>query len=139
MPRTGLTRSRWLAAAAMAGALAAGALTGAMTGACRDERDDEARALTGGDPDRGRLAIRHHGCGSCHTIPGVGGASATVGPPLTDLARRSYLAGRLPNTSENLIRWIRDPQGVAPGNAMPDMAISEPDGRDIAAYLYTLR
>jgi cytochrome c len=38
-----------------------------------------------------------------------------------------------------MVRWIRDPQQVVPGNAMPDMAINQPDARDIAAYLYTLR
>ena len=122
---------RAVRAAALAAAL------GAV--ACRQGQDELARALTGGDPDRGRLAIRHHGCGACHDIPGVGGAVASVGPPLGGLARRSYLAGRLPNTTDNLIRWIRDPQGVVPGNAMPPLGISEPDGRDIAAYLYTLR
>jgi cytochrome c len=124
-------RAALIAVAAALGAVAAGG--------CRDDREAVARALTGGDPARGRRAIRYHGCGACHDIPGVGGAAATVGPPLGALGRRSYLAGRLPNTADNLIRWIRDPQGVVPGNAMPQMAISEPDGRDIAAYLYTLR
>ncbi len=125
---------------ALGGGLVLAALAAALAaGACGEDHDEVARALTGGDPDRGRRAIRHHGCGACHRIPGVGGAEAMVGPPLDGLGRRSYLAGRLPNTPDNLIRWIRDPQGVVPGNAMPHMAISEPDGRDMAAYLYTLR
>jgi cytochrome c len=127
------------AAAALAATLAAVIAGVLAAGGCREDRAAVARALTGGDPDRGRLAIRHHGCGSCHAIPGVGGAASTVGPSLDAIGRRSYLAGRLPNTVDNLIRWIRDPQGVVPGNAMPQMAISEPDGRDIAAYLYTLQ
>ena len=45
----------------------------------------------------------------------------------------------LRNTPANLVRWIREPQAVVPGNAMPDMGVSEADARDIAAYLYTLR
>lgn len=49
------------------------------------------------------------------------------------------VAGMLRNSPANLIRWIRDPQGVVPGNAMPDMGVTEADARDIAAYLYTLR
>ena len=69
---------------------------------------------------------------------GVPGADGLVGPPLDRIASRTYLAGRLPNTPQNLLRWIRDPQGISPGTAMPPMGVSEKDGRDIAAYLYTL-
>ena len=45
----------------------------------------------------------------------------------------------LRNSPANLVRWIRDPQGVVPGNAMPNMGVSDAEARDIAAYLYTLR
>jgi cytochrome c1 len=34
-------------------------------------------------------------------------------------------------------RWIRDPQHVAPGTAMPDLDVGARDARDIAAFLYT--
>jgi len=34
---------------------------------------------------------------------------------------------------------IRDPQGVAPGNGMPNLGVSERDARNMAAYLYTLQ
>lgn len=100
---------------------------------------DEARTLTGGEPQRGVEAIGRHGCGSCHTIPGVRGATGTVGPPLTGIASRTYLAGQLPNSPSNMAHWIRQPQHVEPGTAMPDMGISEADARDITAFLYTLR
>jgi cytochrome c1 len=72
-------------------------------------------------------------------IPGIAGATGTVGPPLTDFADRGYIAGELPNNGDNLIRWIMDPQGVEPGTAMPDLDVSERQARDIAAYLFTLR
>jgi cytochrome c2 len=98
-----------------------------------------AAADTGGDPDRGRKLVRHYGCGTCHTIPGSPGANGSVGPPLEKVAMRAYLAGRLGNTPENMIRWIRHPQREEPGVAMPEMAVTETDARDLAAYLYTLR
>ena len=98
-----------------------------------------AMALTGGDPKRGPAVIHKYGCGACHNIPGVDGARGMVGPPLDTIASRSYLAGQLPNTPENLMLWIRKPQDVEAGTAMPDMGVTEQDGRDIAAYLYTLR
>jgi cytochrome c len=95
-------------------------------------------APTLGDPDRGQRLISDYGCGSCHVVPGVGGADGLVGPPLTDFGRRSYIAGVLPNNAGNLQHWIRDPQSVVPGNAMPDLGVSPVDARDIAAYLLTL-
>ena len=63
----------------------------------------------------------------------------SAGPPLTRIGDRTYIAGMLRNTPANLVRWIREPQAVIPGNAMPNMGVSEADARDIAAYLYTLR
>ena len=106
--------------------------------ACGDDAST-ARALTGGDPARGQRAIRHYGCGTCHVIPGVGGATSHVGPSLAGVGSRLYLAGRVANTPDHLIAWIRHPQAVEPGNVMPEMAVTEDDARDIAAFLYTLR
>lgn len=98
-----------------------------------------AAEMTGGDPARGREQIRRYGCASCHTIPGVAEADSLVGPPLTGVAARTYLAGRLTNSPENMIRWIRDPRGVDPQTAMPNLGLTEQDARDIAGYLYTLK
>ncbi|MDP8931851.1 MAG: c-type cytochrome [Actinomycetota bacterium] len=81
-------------------------------------------------------AIDTYGCGSCHTIPGIRGADGLVGPPLTDFHERAYIAGQLPNTPENLVRWIMHPQEVAPGTAMPDLDVVEEDARAIATYLH---
>lgn len=99
----------------------------------------QAAALTGGDPARAPAIVRRYGCGSCHTIPGVDGANSLVGPPLTGLAARMYIAGVLPNTPANLIRWIQHPQQVDPKTAMPELGVTEEDARDLAAYIYTLR
>ncbi|MBV8683527.1 MAG: c-type cytochrome [Caulobacteraceae bacterium] len=98
-----------------------------------------ARALTGGDPHKGKLAAGRYGCGACHQLGLVKGVEGKVGPPLTGIAKRAELAGRLQNDPQSLIRWIRFPQEVVPGNGMPDQGIREADARDIAAYLYSLR
>lgn len=94
--------------------------------------------IAGGDAERGRHAFVDYGCHSCHRIPGVQGADSLVAPPLDAWGERSFVAGRLPNTPESLITWIADPQGVDPGNAMPDMGVPESVARDMAAYLYEL-
>jgi len=52
--------------------------------------------------------------------------------------QRSYIAGMLPNSAENLERWIRFPQSVVPGNDMPNLGVTAQQARDITAYLYTL-
>lgn len=92
-----------------------------------------------GNAQNGVLEIQAYGCGACHTIPGVAGADGVVGPPMNAIARRSFIAGKLRNTPDNLVRWIQHPQAINPGNGMPDMGVTESAARDIAAYLYTLR
>ncbi|HYH09588.1 MAG TPA: cytochrome c oxidase assembly protein [Thermoanaerobaculia bacterium] len=110
-----------------------------VLGGCRGQDDRTARQLTGGDPDRGKDAIRSYGCGACHTVPGVKAARGLVGPPLHNIGSRMYLAGQLPNTPDNMKRWIREPQSIEKDTAMPNMNVTAEDARDIAAYLYTLR
>jgi cytochrome c len=95
--------------------------------------------LTGGDPWQGEQKIGHYGCSSCHTIPGIAGADAMVGPPLTKMGTRSYIGGVIANTPNNMITWLKDPPSVDPKTAMPKVGLSDTDARDIASYLYTLR
>jgi len=96
-------------------------------------------AVSGADPARGVQRIIDYGCGACHVIGGVSGANGTVGPSLNGFAQQVYIAGKLQNTPDNLVQWIRFPQEVDPGVDMPDLGVTEAAARDIAAYLYTLR
>ena len=95
--------------------------------------------IAGADPERGRALIQPFGCGGCHSVPGVDGAHGNVGPPLDRIGSRTFIAGMLTNVPQNMLRWLRDPQSVVPGNAMPDVGLSEAQARDVAAFLYTLR
>lgn len=95
--------------------------------------------ILAGDPEAGRLVFQTYGCHTCHTIPGVVGANSFVGPPLTAWAERSYIAGKLPNEPAYLVQWLRFPQAIEPGSAMPNMGVTEEDAVHMAAYLYTLR
>ncbi len=108
---------------------------------CHQQQDilSTAARISGGKPERGPGKISYYGCGSCHTIPGIVGANALVGPPLTGIANRVYIAGVLPNNPDNLVRWIQHPRQVDEKTAMPDLNVSESDARDIAAYLFTLQ
>ena len=93
----------------------------------------------GGNARTGRDAIRKYGCYACHTIDGVPGAHGLVGPSLDGIGNREFIAGELPNTPANLMRWIQHPRQVEPHTVMPEMGVTEQDSRDIVAYLYTLR
>jgi cytochrome c len=123
-----LARRAWLAAT-----LAAPALAG-----CTARVENTAWPNFGGDPARGAIIMTQSSCGACHRIPGLQQADGMVGPPLDHFARRTMIAGLLPNTPANLIRWVRSPQAVLPGNAMPDFNFNDAQARDVAAYLYSL-
>lgn len=106
---------------------------------CDNHDTQWAAEMTGGNPQRGAEAMRSYGCQSCHSIPGITGAHALVGPPLAGIASRSYIAGVMSNTPTHMIEWLRNPPAIDSKTAMPNMHVSERDARDIAAYLYTLR
>jgi cytochrome c2 len=105
-----------------------------------DDRNDlraHAAAATRGDPSRGEAMFIQYGCGACHQLEHVRKATGMVGPPLDGIALREVVAGKLSNSPDNLEHWIRDPQAVSPGTAMPDLNVGERDARDISAFLYT--
>ena len=123
----------------LATAVAVVAVVGIAVETVKERRDmwDHATVTTGGDPARGQAMFIQYGCGGCHGLKHVRKASGAVGPPLDGIAIRAIIGGRLSNTPDNMQRWIRDPQQVSPGTAMPDLQVGERDARDITAFLYT--
>lgn len=107
--------------------------------ACRADEGAPLQASMPVDPERGRQALHQHACVACHTIPGVVGAQARVGPPLEEMGRRQLIAGVLANTPGNMAQWLMRTQQVKPGTAMPELGVTERDARDMAAYLATLK
>lgn len=92
--------------------------------------------VAGGDAERGRETITRYGCAACHVIPDIHGPRGRVGPKLEDFRNQIYIAGKLPNTPDNLVLWILEPDQVTPGTAMPDLGLSEQEARDVAAYIF---
>lgn len=110
-----------------------------LLGGCEGGRSEVPRVVVpGGSAQRGADIIQSVGCGACHHIPGIDGAEGVVGPPLYFWARRSYIAGEVPNSPDNLVRWVRNAHQIEPGTAMPNLGLSEQQGRDVAQYLYTI-
>ena len=123
----------------MAAVLVVAALVGIIWDYARTRSQvrEQAAAITGGDPNRGEALFIEYGCGSCHAVQNVRTATGNVGPPLDGIATRVILAGHLANNPPNMEHWIRDPQQISPGTAMPDLNVSQSDARDITAFLYT--
>jgi len=136
MPLSRNNRRLAVAAAVLVPVAAAGAVTADYMDESRD-LTMRAALVTGGDPAAGQAKFIGYGCGSCHSLKNVRHAVGMVGPRLDGVALRAMIAGKLANNPGNLQHWIRDPQAVSPGTAMPDLDVGERDARDIAAFLYT--
>lgn len=113
--------------------------TCATLAGCTGGKVTRAYTVASGNPERGRQVIVSFGCGACHTIPGIRTARGVVGPPLFFFERRTMIAGELPNSPGNLVRWIKNPAAVEPATAMPNLGLTDDQAHDVAAYLYTLR
>lgn len=95
----------------------------------------------GSAAEEGRTIIGRRGCGSCHIIPGIAGATASVGPNLAGVASRKKIAGgAVDNTGpQDLAKWILDPPALKPGTAMPKVGLTEDEAAKAAAYLELLK
>jgi cytochrome c len=110
-----------------------------LLAACNREEKTQIKEETGGDVARGKQLVQQYGCTSCHDIPNVTGPRGMVGPPLEHVAARQFIAGKLPNAPENMIKYLQNPQAADPANAMPNLGLTPDQSRDIAAFLYTLK
>jgi cytochrome c oxidase subunit 2 len=96
-------------------------------------------APTSDETARGQVVFSREACAGCHTIPGTQ-ASGTIGPDLSEFGNRQTIGAlTVPNTPDNLRRWITDPDGVKPGNLMPPTALSPEDLAAVVAYLEGLK
>ena len=84
---------------------------------------------------RGQVVFNREACAGCHAVKGTP-ATATVGPDLSDFGARQTIGSlTVPNTRDNLSRWITEPEKVKPGNLMPPTALSPDDLAAVIAYL----
>jgi cytochrome c oxidase subunit II len=87
----------------------------------------------------GRQIVVGKACASCHTVRGTS-ASGVLGPDLTQVASRNYIAaGLLPTTRGSIAAWVADPQTIKPGNNMPMVPLTGDELRAVSAYLASLK
>ena len=87
----------------------------------------------------GRRVFEATACVNCHSVAGTV-ANGRFGPDLTHLMSRETLAsGIVPNTPENLRRWIKNPDDFKPKCLMPAMGLRDAQLDAVTAYMETLR
>jgi cytochrome c2 len=115
-------------------ALMFGALQGpGATSAAGGQGVESANIPTG----PGRELFMSKTCNNCHTVAGV--STGTVGPELTHIGSHTQIAGTLPMSKENLVKWIKDPPSQKPGTTMPNLGISDADAAALADWLLLLK
>jgi cytochrome c oxidase subunit 2 len=94
---------------------------------------------------QGRALFTSKTCVSCHQVRGHEGAGIS-GPSLTHFGARTTLAaGLIENNSEQLQRWIHNPEAVKPGNKMAkgyrdnNIKLTPEDEVALVAYLQSLK
>jgi cytochrome c oxidase subunit 2 len=100
--------------------------------------ENERRPAAEDPAGAGRSAFLGQSCVNCHRVRGTP-ARGSYAPDLTHLmSRRTLAAGMVPNTPEDLRRWVADPQAVKPGCLMPAFGLGESERDRIVRYLETL-
>jgi cytochrome c oxidase subunit 2 len=98
-----------------------------------------ATAPVGNLAEAGRRFFFAQTCANCHAIKGTS-AVANAAPDLTHLVSRSQLAaGIIPNTPQDLARWLRNPQAIKPGCLMPNFTLSDEQLTQLVAYMEGLQ
>ena len=91
------------------------------------------------DTEDGKALFILKACTGCHTIQGMPEAQGKVGPELTHQASNSLIVDVLPNTEENLKKYLKDPAGVRPGALMPNQYLTDSEIDALVAFLRTLK
>jgi cytochrome c len=107
--------------------------------ACSTAQNQSEPPTTKAQVEHGKYLVLFHGCETCHDIPDIHGVRGSIGPSLKHFATKYYLAGELPNSPENLRRWIQHPHSINSRTVMPDMNVTDDDAADIALFLETLQ
>jgi len=104
-----------------------------------DQRRPANTPPDGSPAAEGLQVFNGRGCSGCHRVEGV--SEGNIGPNLTHFASRGTFAGSMfENNPDDLRTWLRDPQGVKPGNLMqiPGAPLSSDEITKLIAYLETL-
>ncbi len=107
------------------------------------QQQDKAREPVSELEQKGKQVFTTKGCVACHSVRGVAELtqrSQSTGPDLTHVgARTSIAANVLPNSVENLAKWVKNPQSIKEAALMTNLNLSDEDSLAVATYLYSLK
>tara|TARA_R110002110_G_scaffold21107_2_gene84219 strand:+ start:225 stop:584 length:360 start_codon:yes stop_codon:yes gene_type:complete len=84
-------------------------------------------------PETGASLYVAKGCAACHRKN-----SSNICPSLVNFAEKSLIAGKVPNTPENLRKWLKNPSSIKKGSAMPNLGLSDEEIELLIEYIQTL-
>jgi cytochrome c oxidase subunit 2 len=99
------------------------------------------KPLRPGEPDKGREAFLNGPCIACHYIEGTKAQGKVAPRDMTKFATYTTIAqvSGFDNTPENLKKWLKNPQEIKPGTAMPNLNLNPQKIEDLVAYLSSLK
>jgi hypothetical protein len=100
--------------------------------------------IAGADLGKGRQLLDTKGCGACHVFTGVAAVQSSPPPAMDgkEFERAHRLAPDLRVVRERmsapkLALWLTDPRAVKSDSAMPRIALTPTEVRDLTGYLLT--
>jgi cytochrome c5 len=100
--------------------------------------------IAGADLGKGRRLLETKGCGSCHVMSMVEALPSST-PPVMDAKsfERAFklapdlVVARARMSPSKVVAWLKDPVAMKPDSAMPKIALTDAEIKDIAGYLFT--
>jgi cytochrome c oxidase subunit 2 len=72
-------------------------------------------------------------CLACHRKN-----SSTSCPSLINFAEKPLIVGKVPNTPENLRKWLKNPTSIKKGSRMPNLGLADEEIELLVEYIQTL-
>ena len=104
-----------------------------LAGAAHGSPGTAQAAAPAAAPADGLALMEAKGCLGCHALGGKGAVGP--GPNLTGIGGRPQIAGVLPMSKDNLVKWIANPPAVKPGTLMPPLPMTDQEREQIADFL----
>ena len=95
-------------------------------------KDPEEKPIEEIVPPTGAQLFRNKACYACH------GTAGGTCPSLVNFVERELIANKVPNTTENLRKWLKDPSSIKYGTRMPNLNLSDWEIKLLIEYIYSL-
>jgi len=94
----------------------------------------DSQKLAGVDiPKTGASLFITKSCWACHRE-----YSSTTCPSLVNFSQKPLIAGKVPNTRENLRKWLKKPSSIKKGTRMPNLGLADEEIELLIEYIQTL-